>query len=670
MDGWRPPVRAAADQEESATNMTQLSTEQPKPLATAGTPAADGTVATSRWGWVESTGIDVIPEAARTAKPHHLFWPWFAANVSVFSISYGSYVLGFGLSFWQASLVALLGVVLSFLVCGVIAVAGKRSSTPTMTVTRAAFGVDGAKLPGIIGWLALIGWQTSLAVVAVGGLRTVFEQLGWNTGALTTATAVLVIAALIVLGATAGYHVLIRVQSILAWLLGISTVAYLVMTVGDIDWGVVSALPSGSPQAMIGAMTMVMTGLGLGWVHVAADWSRYQSRTASDRSVAGWTTLGGSVAPAALIIFGLALAGSSPQLSTRIGENPVGALAAVLPSWFLVPFVLTVTLSLICAAANGLYSSSLTLLSLGLRVGRPAAALIGGALVSLGAVFVVFFSPDFIGPFQSLLLTLGVPLSAWAGIMCADIVLRRSGYDETSLFQRDNSRYGSVDWISVATLVGSTVVGWGLVINTFAETAVWNNWQGYLLGPIGGKDGQWGWANLGVIVALLLGFLITLLARRGVVARQDGTVLPPTDSAAETEPSQAETAEVADTEGNMAADELVEVSADEPHARVDGGEGLPLITTAERGVAPEAAPEKPGFLGIYRGSRFASDDIPRKRVRTWGEETGSPPTRAMPPEEQDELERRLEVTGQLWKFVDDGSQTSPARPRRGFVEES
>ena len=46
------------------------------------------------------------------------------------------------------------------------------------------------------------------------------------------------------------------------------------------------------------------------------------------------------------------------------------------------------------------------------------------------------------------------------------------------------------------------------------------------------------------------------------------------------------------------------------------------------------------------------------------------PTRAMPPEEQDELERRLEVTGQLWKFVDDGSQTSPARPRRGFVEES
>ena len=123
-------------------------------------------------------------------------------------------------------------------------------------------------------------------------------------------------------------------------------------------------------------------------------------------------------------------------------ENPVGALAAVLPSWFLVPFVLTVTLSLICAAANGLYSSSLTLLSLGLRVGRPAAALIGGALVSLGAVFVVFFSPDFIGPFQSLLLTLGVPLSAWAGIMCADIVLRRSGYDETPLFQRAHSRSG------------------------------------------------------------------------------------------------------------------------------------------------------------------------------------------------------------------------------------
>ena len=70
---------------------------------------------------VETNGIDIIDEAERTAKPSDLFWPWFAANVSVFGISWGSFVLGFGISFWQAVLVSVVGVVLSFLFCGVIA---------------------------------------------------------------------------------------------------------------------------------------------------------------------------------------------------------------------------------------------------------------------------------------------------------------------------------------------------------------------------------------------------------------------------------------------------------------------------------------------------------------------------------------------------------------------
>ena len=35
---------------------------------------------------VETTGIEIIDDAARTARPSDLFWPWLAANVSVFGI--------------------------------------------------------------------------------------------------------------------------------------------------------------------------------------------------------------------------------------------------------------------------------------------------------------------------------------------------------------------------------------------------------------------------------------------------------------------------------------------------------------------------------------------------------------------------------------------------------
>ncbi len=66
---------------------------------------------------VEMNGINVIAESERKGRPHDLFWPWFAANVSVLGLSYGSFVLGFGISFWQAVVVGVVGIVLSFLAC-------------------------------------------------------------------------------------------------------------------------------------------------------------------------------------------------------------------------------------------------------------------------------------------------------------------------------------------------------------------------------------------------------------------------------------------------------------------------------------------------------------------------------------------------------------------------
>ena len=69
----------------------------------------------------------------------------------------------------------------------------------------------------------------------------------------------------------------------------------------------------------------------------------------------------------------------------------------------------------------------------------------------------------------------------------------------------------------------TSVIGWGLVINTFSDDASWNNWQGYLLGPLGlgGRDGAWAFANLGVLAALVLSFAVTYVARAGVVRRQE-----------------------------------------------------------------------------------------------------------------------------------------------------
>jgi NCS1 family nucleobase:cation symporter-1 len=485
--------------------------------ATSGT----GLERTRRLG-VETTGIEIIEESERTARPHDLFWPWFAANVSVFGLSYASFVLYFGISFWQGVLVSVIGIVVSFLLCGIIAIAGKRGSAPTMILSRAAFGVNGQKVPGVLSWLVSIGWETFLAILAVLATSTIFTRLGWGGGTGTKVVAAVVVAALIVSASVAGYHVIMRMQSVLTWVTGIVTVLYMAFTVDDIDWGAVQDVPSGSAQAVIGALVMVMTGFGLGWINIAADWSRYQKRTAPGASIVAWNTFGGALAPVVLVLFGLALAGSSTEILDGVAGDPIGTLATLLPTWFLVPFLLAAILSLVSGAVLGIYSSGLTLLSLGVRLQRPQAAGVDGILLTLGTIYVVFFAEDFLGPFQSFLITLGVPLAAWAGIMISDLALRRRDYDEDALFD-PSGRYGSVDRVSIGTMALASLVGWGLVVNTFSDDASWNNWQGYLLGPfwLGGKEGDWAFANLGVLCALVIGLVGGVVLRRRTVQRQE-----------------------------------------------------------------------------------------------------------------------------------------------------
>ncbi|GAA3556083.1 cytosine permease [Microlunatus spumicola] len=468
---------------------------------------------------VEANGLNVIPEAERHGRPAQLFWPWFAANVSVLGLSYGSFVLGFGVSFVQATVVGVVGIVLSFLFCGFVAVAGKRGSAPTLVLSRAAFGVLGNRLPAAVSWILTVGWETVLTVLATLATATVFERLGWASGTPTKLVALVVVAALVIIGGVMGFRVIMRLQTVITVVTGVLTVAFILLSTSHVDLAAVAAVPAGSTQSVIGALVFVMTGFGLGWVNAAADYSRYLPRTASGRGVAGWTTFGASVAPVVLLVYGLLLAASSETLSTAVAADPVGALADLLPTWFLVPFALVAVLGLVGASAMDIYSSGLSLLAVGVRLPRFAAALVDGVLMVAGTVYVVFFASDFIGQFMGFLITLGVPIAAWCGVMLADVALRRRPYAEADLFE-PRGRYGGVRALPVLTLVVATLVGWGLVTNA---SAGWLAWQGYLLGPLGlgGRDGAWAYANVGVLTALVVGFVVTLLASRARVREQE-----------------------------------------------------------------------------------------------------------------------------------------------------
>lgn len=475
---------------------------------------------------VEEQGIDVVAESERKGKPSSLFWPWFAANISVLAMSYGAWALGFGISFWQATAATIIGVVVSFLLVGIISIAGKRGNAPTMVLTRAIFGVEGAKIPSVLSWIATLGWEISLTTTAVLAMSSTIESLGLGSGTAPKIISTVVVVGLVVVAGIFGYDLIMKCQQVITIVTGIVTIGFFILGWGNIDFSAIGSAPSGGLPAVLGCCFFVMTGFGLGWVNIAADYSRYLPRDASNKGIVGWTTFGASIANVFLIFYGLLLAVSNADLSEQVGLDPVGAMASILPTWYLVPFTIVAVLGLMSGAIMDNYSNGLALLSFGIRIPRTAAAALTAVLTVIGVVYVTFFSDTFIGPFQGFLTTLGVPMAVWAGMFVADVIMRKRDYDTADLYDA-SGRYGRWNVKALVILAVGTILGWGLVVNTSAS---WLTWQGYFLALFGGKDGVWASANLGVLVALVVGFVGALIFQRGDIARQES--LPANDESA------------------------------------------------------------------------------------------------------------------------------------------
>ena len=472
-------------------------------------------------GGVEANGLNVIDESERHGRPASLFWPWFASNISVLAIAYGAFVIGFGLNIWQALGAAVVGTIGSFLLCGFVSVAGKRGSAPTLVLSRAAFGLNGNRVPSAISWILTVGWETVLVVLATLGTSTVFARLGWSHGTATQLIVLLVVAAVTVIAGVFGFALIMRLQTWITLATAVLTIGYIALTVHRVHWHTVSTMKAGGVPEVLGATILVLTALGLGWVNCAADYSRYLPRSTPSRGVILWTTFGGALGPIVLVTFGILLAASDPKLSDAIGSDPVGALTAALPTWYLVPFAIVAILGLLSGAVLDIYSSGLSLLSLGLKVPRFVAALIDGTIMTLGGIYVVFFtSSSFVANFQGFLVTVGVPIAAWCGVFLGDLVLRRRAYADAELYDA-RGRYGSLAPIPLLLMVIGSALGWGLVVSTAKVS--WLTWQGYLLGPLhlGGRQGTWAYASLGVLVAILVGFVGAVALTSGTVRRQE-----------------------------------------------------------------------------------------------------------------------------------------------------
>ena len=235
-------------------------------------------------------------------------------------------------SFWQALLAGVVGIAASSLLVGFTSLAGKRGSAPTMVLSRASFGVSGNKLPTLVSYLLLVGWETVTMVLAIFAVDTIFVRLGWPDGTLTRIIAFVVIASVIAGAGFLGFDVIMTFQRYITYAMIALTVGFVALTLSHINLAELNTLPTGGVAAFVGALIFAFTSFGLSWANTGADYSRYLPTTARGLSVVGWTTFGASIGPVFLIFFGLLLTGSAPSSNRRSARIPsVGWAAFFLP---------------------------------------------------------------------------------------------------------------------------------------------------------------------------------------------------------------------------------------------------------------------------------------------------------------------------------------------------
>ena len=75
----------------------------------------------------------------------------------------------------------------------------------------------------------------------------------------------MIIAAIGVIISLLGHATILRVQKVFTYVFGALTVVFIALEWGQIDWHKVSHLPSGSLAGVIGGISIIMAGLGIGY---------------------------------------------------------------------------------------------------------------------------------------------------------------------------------------------------------------------------------------------------------------------------------------------------------------------------------------------------------------------------------------------------------------------
>ncbi|MDT9687220.1 cytosine permease [Streptomyces sp. P9(2023)] len=444
---------------------------------------------------VEGHGIDPIPDVERHGSAKDLFWLWFGSNLTFTYVINGALAVAFGLSFWQATAVVVIGG-LSFFAISAAGLSGVRTGTATLVISRAAFGVRGNWPAGLLNWIVSIGYTIVNTVVGTLALEAFFADLGWAGGHTARTLALLVTLTLTFAVALWGHATVQFAERWMAYALAVGFAALLVFVLPGADTSAAPADAAGLPGASAWSLAFVVMLAGpFSYVPMPADYTRYLPRTTSLKALTWSGGLGGFLSSVALGVAGVAAATQADMTDAVAGAE------GLLPGWFQPLFLALVLGGSVTNSIITLYSSSLNLQVLGIPWSRARAIVISAAVTALGSLGALFLT-DFTTSLLAFLSLLIIVFAPWGGVFLADMVLRRCTYDSAALHAGEHGAY----WYRAGWHpAGVTALLAGMAFA--ALTCDSELWTGPLVAPLGGAD-------LTLLGALVSALVYAVLARR------------------------------------------------------------------------------------------------------------------------------------------------------------
>jgi purine-cytosine permease-like protein len=447
---------------------------------------------------VEAHGIDTIPDADRTSTAFDLFRIQFGGANTFATVLLGTFSIALGLSFWQAVLATITGVLVGSIFLMPMGLFGPKTGTNNAVSSGAHFGVRGRVVGSFLSLLTAIAFYSISVWVSGDAIVGALTRLAGIPDSVPLRTVIYaVIGAIVVVVVVFGYQFMLLVNKTAVIF---NTILFLLAIVAfagtfdpSYDPGPSSyALGSFWPTFILAALIVMSNPISFG--AFLGDWSRYIPRDTPARKLL-LATLFAQLATLIPFLFGVATA------SIVAGQvDYVVALIQASPLWYAVVLIVVAFVGGLSTGTTSLYGTGLDFSSVFPRFTRVQATI---GIGSVAFVFILvgrlFF--DLLGAVNAFVGAIIVTTTPWMVIMAIAYFVHRGQYDPRDLqvFNRGETggKYwydSGINWRGLAAWITAAVIG-----------LLFANYPPVIVGPFTNAAGG---IDLSLIVAIVMAALL------------------------------------------------------------------------------------------------------------------------------------------------------------------